>query len=564
MGFHRLTAPTYPGGLPGGYDYINNAAGPGAPAPADTALGGGLEIGSYFFGSAEQITTAALNRGLQAVAQNTDYLDDLFHREIAVPTRLEATAAGAVSSVILTGPGILLGDGGHPNTVAGLKELFLLTDTSGNTILNAGVPCVVTAIDDTVGTGFSAGNVTLTVTPAIPDTTVYQVHYGLSSNYADFPIDALTRDRVAPDVTVSSSLILYGGGPAWADATTNPATSVEAQLDKIVGDLAAVTGSQKIGGDAIAGSPYAVIADTVGNQLSSIMASLNALAGASPAAVTAIDEPGLRLTLTSGVPVTSSDVTSTSIIYYTPWKTGRIHTYDGGSWTAHVTGEVSIDISGLGLVQNTTYDIFAYWDGANIVLELSAPWMGSTRTDALARQDGILVKASDHSRRYLGTFRTDASPHTTCDTKLQRFLWNFYNRVRRTLVKTEATSTWTYALTSWRVARANAANAVEFVVGDAQCVQLRVRTIAAASTTGWACPVGIGIDSTTVNSATSHGALTNNSMYVDCSAIYNDYPAIGYHKAYWLEITGGTTVTFHGQPTAITWGNFGITGELEG
>lgn len=44
--------------------------------------------------------------------------------------------------------------------------------------------------------------------------------------------------------------ITYAGGPAWADGTTNPATTIESQLDKIVSDLAASTGGAKIGGAA--------------------------------------------------------------------------------------------------------------------------------------------------------------------------------------------------------------------------------------------------------------------------------------------------------------------------
>ena len=42
----------------------------------------------------------------------------------------------------------------------------------------------------------------------------------------------------------------YNGGPAWADASTNPAATVEAQLDKIVTDLAGVGGAGKIGNTA--------------------------------------------------------------------------------------------------------------------------------------------------------------------------------------------------------------------------------------------------------------------------------------------------------------------------
>lgn len=75
MAFHRLTVPVYAGGLRGGDDYINNAIA-GTPAAADNALGSGTNSGSYFFGANEQVTTAGINRGFKALAQNCDWLDD--------------------------------------------------------------------------------------------------------------------------------------------------------------------------------------------------------------------------------------------------------------------------------------------------------------------------------------------------------------------------------------------------------------------------------------------------------------------------------------------------------
>lgn len=52
--------------------------------------------------------------------------------------------------------------------------------------------------------------------------------------------------------TTAAASISYAGGPAWADGTTNPGTTVEAQLDKIVSDLAGATGTGKIMGSAVA------------------------------------------------------------------------------------------------------------------------------------------------------------------------------------------------------------------------------------------------------------------------------------------------------------------------
>lgn len=55
-----------------------------------------------------------------------------------------------------------------------------------------------------------------------------------------------------------ASAISYAGGPAWADATTNPASDVETQLDKIISDLASTTSAS--GGDKVG-----VEANTVGS-----------------------------------------------------------------------------------------------------------------------------------------------------------------------------------------------------------------------------------------------------------------------------------------------------------
>ena len=59
--FHRLAVPTYFGGLPAGYDYVNNATS-GTPAYANGALTGGTNVGSYFVGFDDDATSANANR----------------------------------------------------------------------------------------------------------------------------------------------------------------------------------------------------------------------------------------------------------------------------------------------------------------------------------------------------------------------------------------------------------------------------------------------------------------------------------------------------------------------
>jgi hypothetical protein len=66
-----------------------------------------------------------------------------------------------------------------------------------------------------------------------------------------------------------------GGNSAWADGTQNPATTVEAQIDKIVADLAAAGGAAKVGAAAIAGVPAGLSAGSVKSQLEALLGQIN-------------------------------------------------------------------------------------------------------------------------------------------------------------------------------------------------------------------------------------------------------------------------------------------------
>jgi len=268
MAFHRLTAPSYFGGLPGGYDYINNLL-VGTPAAADGPRAIGPNLGTYFVGFAEDALSTVINRGLAALAENTDVLDSYLHRDLAVPAvTADVTAGGTVTSIVLTGP-IFIGMAGTLNTIAGIRKFITLVDEEDNEIFNAGVECAVTAISpDVPGAVWSAGNVTLTISPGIPITTVYRVYYSTRGNTASILDDALVGSR--------RKYNRYNGGPNWADGTTNPATFVTAQLDKIISELAAAAGANKVGYDG--GPAWADLATnpatTVGLQLDKIITDL--------------------------------------------------------------------------------------------------------------------------------------------------------------------------------------------------------------------------------------------------------------------------------------------------
>ncbi len=191
---HRLTVPSYFGGLPGGYDYINNAIS-GTPAFADGQKAGGPNAGTYFVAFGEDATSADANRANQALAQNTDFLDDLFHRDLAqvTVTANVGPTGSPTPSITLVGPGIFLGI----SVFTPLTELFQITDANDNDIEVSGVKVRVASISGgSVGGGFSSGSVTLTLNISIPTGATYHVYYGSRTNLATLPADALFADRL--------------------------------------------------------------------------------------------------------------------------------------------------------------------------------------------------------------------------------------------------------------------------------------------------------------------------------------------------------------------------------
>ncbi len=110
----------------------------------------------------------------------------------------------------------------------------------------------------------------------VADGTPYALRQGLV-------VDALS-DIVGflNDLAGSAGGIAYGGGTTWFDGTTNPATTVEAQLDKIVSDLRGTAGAVKIGtaatGNWFGGAP--IVAGSVQSQINSVVSVLAATTGA--------------------------------------------------------------------------------------------------------------------------------------------------------------------------------------------------------------------------------------------------------------------------------------------
>lgn len=260
-----------------------------------------------------------------------------------------------------------------------------------------------------------------------------------------------------------------------------------------------------------------------------------------------------RLTLTSGTPVTTSDVTAASTIYFTPYRGNQVALYSGSAWVIHTLTERSLALSGL--TSGRPYDVFLYDNAGTLTLELLAWTSDTARATALAYQDGVLVKSGAATRRYLGTLYTTGTS-TTEDSKTKRYLWNYAieNRVKRVMRAYESTASWTYNSATFRGANNTTAARLNFVIGVAEDAVTAVYSVNGYSTNATVLQVlivGIGLDSTTtISSDATQGRVPVSAYVLYNTAIshYDGVPGIGLHYLQALEagIGSGTAPTWYG------------------
>lgn len=290
-----------------------------------------------------------------------------------------------------------------------------------------------------------------------------------------------------------------------------------------------------------------------------------------PNADNGIDD--FRLTLTTGTPVTSTDVTAATTLYCSPYKGNRIALYtSAGVASVYTSAEFSIAVPA---TTSQMYDVFAYNNAGVATLELLAWTNDTTRATAIVlTTTGTYTKSGDLTRRYVGSFRTTTVSGQTEDSATKRYVWNMYNRVRRPLLKLEATASWTYTLTPFQQARNQATNQVDVVVGVADSPIVLVLT-AAGNTGGTliSMSVGIGEDSATTTSAFTVGGTARTSDTVtnftaSLTASLTKIPPVGRHFYAWLEAsTASGTTTWFGTPGvtgAATGTANGLSGSIEG
>ena len=369
--------------------------------------------------------------------------------------------------------------------------------------------------------------------------------------------DSARTVTISGDTTISQDYSTAGSpqftGVELGHATDTTLTRASAGVIAVEGtNLAKVSNNLSVFAATTSAQLAGVISDETGSGLVVFATSPSLTTPTLTSATIATDIRGQvitglaggRLTLTSGTPVTSADVTAAGTLYYTPQTGSAISLYNGSAWVLFPFSEISLALT---LTSGSNYDVFLYDNSGTLTLETLVWTDDTTRATALTTQNGVLVKTGALTRRYLGTIRGSASNQTE-DSFAKRFVWNYYNRAPRAMRVLETTTTWTYTSATWRQANGAVANQLDFVIGVNEVgVEAMVTTIGSNASANVVMRVGIGLDSTTTVATGTLQAPTQsggtNGEYRGLTATIRTFPGIGRHTLTWMERSDATGTT---------------------
>lgn len=252
--------------------------------------------------------------------------------------------------------------------------------------------------------------------------------------------------------------------------------------------------------------------------------------------------PQGRCSGTTGVAVTTTDVTAATTLYFALYKGNQLTLYDGAKWVTLTYTQLSVAVPA---TTSTMYDVFVDYTAGVPALELVAWSSDTARATALATQDGVYVQTADADSLYVCSFRTTGVSGQTEDSFAKRYIWNYYNRVERPMRVLPTADSWQYTLATYRQAGADAANQLDFVIGVSEDLVEAELLVTAENGSAVAVWVGIGLDSTTAlatgqaNARTDIGAGQTKNV----SARYKGFSGVGRHTLVWLERSSASGTT---------------------
>lgn len=450
-------------------------------------------------------------------------------------------------------------------------------------------------------TGAGTGSARTLMAPAAGITITNPA--GIAGN----PTLVLANDLAAVEGLSSTGLARRTGTDAWSVGTA----VANAELDTMAAYTikANATGSSAVPTDVSIpaltqkASPVAndkiMIADSAASDalkyatVSSIasagsVSSLNGQTGA----LLLLSPPQVRPTLTSSVPVTTSDVSGATSIYATPVGGNQVAIYDGTDFVPRTFAEITLALDSNSGHTNyhqsgKNFDGFLYYDSGAVGFGTGPAWSsdsargtgaGTTELEVYQGQtvnknsitlrfgstSGNTIVIAARQATYFMSFRATANGQAS-DTKLNRLLFSAYNQALRPLFVGDNTVSWSYTTGTWRSANGNSANSFTVLLGLVGSLA-DVRAVGAAqassNTAGMFAETAVGLNSNTAPASGSlfaYSSLTTGTTILglfSAIASYTDTPPLGLNTFYWLEFgaSGGSggagTQSWFGTSTA--------------
>lgn len=168
-----------------------------------------------------------------------------------------------------------------------------------------------------------------------------------------------------------------------------------------------------------------------------------------------------RLTNNSGDPVSTTEVTGSSL-YFEAYKGNRVALYDGSAWQTVAFERYTL--SGASITNSRPHDVFLDYNSGSPQLTVVAWTSDTARATAILVLDGVYVRSGANTQRYLGTVWANSSGQFA-NTRQNRHVWNYYNRVDQDMYIEDTSAAYAYATATWREFRGVSTQRLSYVVG---------------------------------------------------------------------------------------------------
>lgn len=150
-------------------------------------------------------------------------------------------------------------------------------------------------------------------------------------------------------------------------------------------------------------------------------------------------------------------------LYFVPYNGNYLSLYDGSSWQTVSFNSILVKTTSTLFAPGApvdpagkVFDIFAYLSGTDIMFDAQVWTNTTTRLVELGIRDGIYVKSTDHTRRYIGSVMpvtyagiAPAGGNKFHNINNHQYIYNHYNKINK-VIRKKANIAWTCNSSTWR------------------------------------------------------------------------------------------------------------------